>query len=227
MRSLVLAALVGLLVGAENAAAQLEHITQSQATTALRAALEKGTQAAVAKLGRTDGFLADERVRISLPPSAQRAERLMRRFGMAKYADELIVTLNRAAEAAVPEARTLFVQSVRKMTVRDAKDILTGGDTAATEYFRRTTRGPLHQRFLPVVRRATARVGVARTYARYADKAAAVGLLREEDADLDEYVTEKALDGLYLTVAQEEKQIRAHPLEAGSRILREVFGALQ
>jgi hypothetical protein len=221
----VLAALV-LLGAAEVALAQLEQISQSDATAALKAALERGTQAAVAKLGRTDGFLADARVRIGLPPSAQRAERLMRRFGMGRYADELVVTLNRAAEAAVPEARTLFVQSVRKMTVGDAKDILTGGDTAATEYFRRTTRAPLHQRFLPVVRRATAKVGVARTYARYADKAAAVGLLREEDADLDEYVTQKALDGLYAMVAEEEKQIRAHPLETGSRILRKVFGAL-
>jgi hypothetical protein len=207
--------------------AQLPHISEADAVAALKTALEKGTQAAVAKLGRSDGFLGNELVRISLPPSAQRAEGLMRRVGMGKYADELIVTMNRAAEAAVPQARSLFVQSVRSMTLRDAKGILTGGDTAATEYFRRTTRQPLHQRFLPIVHNATAKVGLARAYGRYADKAAAVGLLREQDVDLDNYVTEKALDGLYLMVAEEEKKIRADPLKSASSIVRKVFGALQ
>ena len=207
--------------------ARLDGISQVDAVAGLRTALEKGTQAAVAKLGRTDGFLGDKLVRIALPPSAQRAERLMRRFGMGKYADQLIVTMNRAAEAAVPEARSLFVQSVRKMTLRDAKGILTGGDTAATEYFRRTTRTDQHARFLPIVRRATAKVELARAYDRYAGKAAAVGLMGKDDTDLDEYVTQKALDGLYLMVGEEEKQIRAHPLDSGSSILRKVFGALQ
>jgi hypothetical protein len=207
--------------------AQISRISQADAVAALRTALEKGTQTAVATLGRTDGFLGNALVRIALPDSAQRAERMMRRLGMGKYADELVVSLNRAAEAAVPEARTIFVDAVRRMTLRDAKSILTGGDTAATEYFRRTTRDSLHQRFLPIVHGATAKVGAARAYERYADKAAAVGLLSEEDADLDEYVTQKALDGLFLTVAEEEKKIRAEPLATGSKILRKVFGALQ
>ena len=206
--------------------AQLAGISQADAVAALRTALEKGTQAAVAKLGRTDGFLGNELVRIALPESAQRAERLMRRVGMGRYADQLIVTMNRAAEAAVPEARSLFVQSVRKMTLRDAKGILTGGDTAATDYFRRTTREPLQKRFRPIVHNATAKVQLARAYDRYADKAAAVGLLREEDTDLDEYVTQKALDGLFLMVAEEEKKIRKDPIGTGSSIIRKVFGAV-
>lgn len=221
-----LAAFLALLC-VNTASAQLPGISERDAVAGLKTALEKGSQAAVNALGRTDGFLGNALVRISLPESAQRAERVMRRFGMGKYADELVVTLNRAAETAVPQARSLFVDAVRKMSVRDAKDVLTGGDTAATEYFRRTTRDALHQRFLPIVRDATAKVGVARAYGRYADKAAAVGLLREQDADLDEYVTQKALDGLFLMVAEEEKKIRAHPLETGSSILRKVFGALQ
>lgn len=216
-----------LVLWAASASAQLERFTRADATAALRKALEQGSQAAVEALGRTDGFLGNAQVRIPLPESAQRTEKLMRRFGMGKYADELIVTLNRAAEQAVPEARQLLLDSVRKMSVRDAKDILTGGDTSATDYFRRTTRTPLHARFLPIVRAATARVQLAQTYGRYADKAARVGLLREEDADLDEYVTQKALDGLYFMVAQEEKKIRAHPLETTSGIVRKVFGALQ
>jgi hypothetical protein len=228
MRGAIFAAIgAAVITHAGPAMGQLERITQADAVAGLRTALEKGTQAAVAKLGRTDGFLGNELVRIALPESAQRAERLMRRFGMGKYADELVVTLNRAAEAAVPEARSLFVQSVRQMTLRDAKGILTGGDTAATDYFRRTTRAPLHQRFLPIVHNATTKVQLARAYDRYADKAAAVGLLREEDTNLDEYVTQKALDGLYLMVAEEEKKIRADPLKSASSIVRKVFGALQ
>ena len=216
-----------MVLSAAAASAALPRISEADAVAGLKTALEKGTQAAVAKLGRTDGFLGDKLVRIALPPSAQRAERLMRRFGMGKYADELIVTMNRAAEAAVPQARSLFIQAVRRMTLRDAKNILTGGDTAATEYFRRTTRADLHARFLPIVRGATAKVELARAYDRYAGKAAAVGLMRKDDTDLDEYVTQKALDGLYLVVGEEEKQIRAHPLDTGSSILRKVFGALQ
>jgi uncharacterized protein DUF4197 len=209
------------------ASAPLPRISEADAVAGLRAALEKGSQSAVKALGRADGFLANPRVRIPLPESARRGEKLMRRLGMGKYADQLVVTLNRAAEQAVPEARQLLVESVRGMSVRDAQGILAGGNTAGTEYFRRSTRSALHQRFLPIVRHATAKVKLAQAYGRYADKAAAVGLLREEDADLDEYVTQKALDGLYFMVGEEEKRIRAHPLQAGSQILRKVFGALR
>jgi hypothetical protein len=220
-------ALCALLLWAGSAWAQLERFTTSEATAAFRTALEQGSDAAIKALGRTDGFLGNADVRIPLPESAARAEKLVRRLGMGRYADELVVALNRAAEQAVPEARELLVQSIRKMSVRDAKTILAGGDTAATDYFRRTTRSALHGRFLPIVRKATARVQLAQAYGRYAGKAAAVGLLREEDADLDEYVTQKALDGLYFTVGEEEKKLRAHPVEAGSRLLREVLGALR
>jgi hypothetical protein len=209
------------------ALAQLEHITGKDATAALRAALEKGSVAAVANLGRVDGFLGNPKVKIPLPESAQRAESLLRRVGMGKYADELIVTMNRAAEQAVPEAKALFIDSVKKMSVQDAKGILTGGDTAGTEYFRRATREQLHKRFLPIVEKATAKVQLAQKYDQYAERAAGVGLLRKEDADLDEYVTRKALDGLYLMVAEEEKKIRKDPVGSGSAIIKKVFGAMR
>jgi len=221
---LILAAVLAITTGA--ALAQLEGITRADATAALKAALEKGSLSAVANLGRIAGFLGNPQVRIPLPDSAQRAERLMRRVGMGRYADELEVTMNRAAEAAVPEARALFVQSVRKMTVQDAKGILTGAETAGTEYFKRTTRADLHKRFLPIVEKATSKVSLAQKYEQFADKAVAVGMLSKEDADLDEYVTQKALDGLYLMVAEEEKRIRKDPVSAGAAIIRKVFGAL-
>lgn len=209
------------------AAAQLERISNQDAVSGLRAALEKGSQAAVAGLGRADGFLGNPKVKIPLPESLARAEALMRRVGMGKYADQLVVAMNRAAEAAVPEAKQLLVDSVRKMSVQDAKGILTGGETSATDYFRRTTREQLHGRFLPIVKRSTAKVGVAQRYNEYAQKGAAFGLVGKEQANLDEYVTQKALDGLYLMVAEEEKKIRKDPVGTGSALLKKVFGALK
>ena len=224
MRRLVLAAAIAWSAGAD---AQLEHITRQDATAALKAALEKGSVAAAANLGRVDGFLGNPQVKIPLPESAQRAEHLLRRVGMGKYADELVVTLNRAAEQAVPEAKSVLVDSVKKMSVQDAKGILTGGDTAGTAYFRRTTRDQLHKRFLPIVAKATAKVQLAQKYDQYADRALAVGMLKKEDANLDEYVTQKALDGLYLMVAEEEKKIRKDPVGTGSSIIKKVFGAIR
>jgi len=206
--------------------AQLDSITQREAVAGLRAALERGSQQAVASLGRADGFLGNPKVKIPLPQSLVRAEKLMRRFGAGRYADELIVAMNRAAEAAVPEARQILVGAVKQMSVRDAKAILTGGDTAGTDYFRRTTRSGLQKRFLPIVKRATARVKLAQKYNRYADRGVSLGVVKQEHADLDEYVTQKALDGLYVMVAEEEKRIRKDPVGTGKSILKKVFGAL-
>ena len=224
MRRAILSAALLLVVAP--ALAQLESITRRDATAALKAALEKGSQAAVASLGRHDGFLANPKVKIPLPDSLQRAEKTMRRFGMGKYADELIVTMNRAAEAAVPEARQLFVDSVKKMTVQDAKAILTGGETAGTAYFRKTTSKQLHARFLPVVKKSTEKVGLAQKYNEYAEKGAAFGLIDKQYANLDEYVTQRALAGLFLMVAEEEKKIRKDPVGTGTDIIKKVFGAL-
>jgi hypothetical protein len=227
MKAGILAALAASAIAcAPLAAAQLEQITSREASTALKAALEKGSLAAVANLGRTDGFFGNPQVRIPLPDSMQRAEKLMRRFGMGRQADELILALNRAAEAAVPEAKQLFVDSVRKMTLQDAKGILQGGETAGTAYFRRSTGGQLRKRFLPIVQKATDNVGLAQQYERYAETGVALGLVKKEDADLDQYVTQKALDGLFLMVAEEEKKIRKDPVGTGTAIIRKVFGAM-
>lgn len=221
-----LVAAVALLVFMSPAMARLEDLTSKEAISGLKAALEKGSQSAIASLGRSDGFLGNPQVKIPLPESLERAERLLRRVGMGRYADDLIVGMNRAAEAAVPEARALLADSIRKMSVQDAKVILTGGDTAATDYFRRTTRQQLHARFLPIVEKATAKVDLARSYDQYAGKAAGLGLISRQDADLDDHVTAKALDGLYFMIAEEEKKIRKDPLSAGSAILKKVFGAI-
>ena len=208
------------------AVAQLERISNKDAVAGLKAALEKGSQAAVAQLGRQDGFFGDARVKIPLPESLRRAEGLMRRLGMGRYADELELTMNRAAEAAVAEAKPLLVDAVKKMSVQDAKGILTGGDTAGTEYFRRTTQDPLRKKFLPIVQQATRKVQLAEKYDQYAEVGARFGLITEQDANLDQYVTQKALDGLYFMIAEEEKKIRQDPLGSASSIIKKVFGAL-
>jgi len=216
-----------LAVFSSAAFAQLENLSNQDAVSGLKGALEKGTGVAVDLLGKTDGFLGNNAVKIPLPDSLKKYESLMRRVGMGKYADELILTMNRAAEAAVPEAKKLFVDSIRKMSVQDAKGILTGGQTAGTEYFKRTTSDPLRVKFLPIVKQATAKVKLADKYNQYAQKGVQFGLVKKEQANLDDYVTQKALDGLFYMVAEEEKKIRQDPLKAGSDIVKKVFGLLQ
>ena len=216
-----------LVMAALPARAGLEALTNQDATAGLREALVKGSQVAVDALGKQDGFFGNGKVKIPLPESAQKVEKLMRNFGMSKQADELILTLNRAAEAAVPEAKTLLVDAVRKMSVQDAKGILTGGQDSATQYFKRTTSEQLRDRFLPIVQKATAKVKLAEKYNEYAEKGAKFGVIRKEDANLDNYVTQKALDGLFVMVAEEEAKIRQNPAAAASNILQKVFGALK
>jgi hypothetical protein len=227
MRNVIFAAIVlAVMAAVAPASAQLASISPQEAADALRAALERSAQAAVATLGRHDGFYADPRVKIPLPDALARAERTLRRFGMGRQADDLVLAMNRAAEAAVPQARQLFVDAARKMTLQDAKSILQGGETAGTAYFRSATEEELRRRFLPVVQQATAQVGVAQRYNRYAGTAAAFGLLGEEQANVDDYVIARALDGLFFMVAEEEKKIRKDPVGTGVAIIRRVFGSL-
>ena len=148
-------------------------------------------------------------------------------MGMKRQADELELAMNRAAEMAVAEAKPLLVDAVKKMSVQDAKGILTGGDTAATEYFRRTTSEPLGKRFLPIVKKATEKVGLAEKYNAIAGKGAQFGLVDSSQASVEQYVTRKSLDGLFTMIGDEEKALRRDPVGAASGIVRKVFGALR
>ena len=208
-------------------AAGLDAVSAEESSGALRQALSQGASAAVASLGRTDGFLGNPKVKIPLPENLQKAEKMMRKLGMGKYADELIVTMNRAAEAAVPEAKELLINAVKQMTLQDAKAILTGGDDSVTQYFKRTTSAPLTEKFLPIVKQATERVDLAKKYNRYAKQGAKLGLIDKKDASLEGYVTEKALDGLFFMIGEEERAIRKNPLGQASSLLQKVFGALR
>jgi uncharacterized protein DUF4197 len=207
-------------------AAGIADLSNRDAVAGLKEALTNGAHAAVGKLGVENGFFGDERVKILMPESMKRAENVMRRFGMGKQADELILRMNRAAEAAVPEAKAVLVDAVKQMSVSDARGILTGGEDAATRYFRRTMTDPLARRFQPIVVRAMEKVQLAESYDRFASRGARLGLVRKEDANLEDYITRKALDGLFLVIAEEEKKIRANPMAEASSLLRKVFGAL-
>jgi len=219
--------LVALAALSVPASAQLDAITNKEAINGLKQALADGSVAAVARLGVENGFFGNPKVKIPLPPSLQRVEGALRFAGMQRQADELVLSMNRAAEAAVIEARPLLLDSVRKMTVQDAKGILSGGDTAATEYFRRTTHAQLTQRFLPIVKQATDRVGLAQQYNALAGQGAMFGLIERDQATVEGYVTGKALDGLYFMIGEQEKALRRDPVGATSAIVRKVFGTLR
>lgn len=216
---------MGMLTAAH--ALSLDDLTKKDATGGLKEALTQGATKAVASLGADGGFLNNPKVKIPLPPSVQKVEGTLRKFGMGKYADQLDESMNRAAEAAVPEAKALLVNSVKTMSVDDAKGILQGGDDAVTQYFRRTTAEPLALKFKPIVQKAMAKVKLADKYEQLAGKASKLGLVDQKDAHLDDYVTQKALDGLYLMIADEEKSIRKDPLSAATSLARKVFGALK
>lgn len=224
MRTLVTLACIAISNAA--GAVTLAQISNQDAVAGLREALVQGSGHAVGLLGKTDGFLGNPQVKIPLPQSLQRIEGTMRMFGLGRQADELVTTMNQAAESAVPEAKALLVDSIKKMSISDAKGILAGPEDAATQYFKRTTSSGLTARFLPIVQQATAKVQLAEMYNNYAGKAATFGLLNAEDANLDQYITQRALDGLFIMIAEEEKSIRANPMGSAVNIVKRVFGAI-
>jgi hypothetical protein len=204
----------------------VNSLSTSDASAGLKKALSQGINVAVAKLGVPGGFLNDPKVKIPLPPKLAKAEGAMRMLGMGGQADELETAMNRAAEAAVPESKALLQTALKQMSVADAKQILTGGNDSATQYFKRVTYAPLQARFAPIIDRETRKVKLAETYDAVAQKGVALGVLKPEDASLQSYVTQKTLDGLYTMIAEEERAIRADPLGQGSALLKKVFGAL-
>jgi hypothetical protein len=205
-------------------AARAALLTQTDAAAGVRAALERGANNAVALLGRDGGFLDNPKVRIPLPGFLNSAAKLLRATGQGRKVDELDTAMNRAAEMAVPESRLLLVNAVRQMSVEDALKIVRGGDTSVTDFFAVKTRAPLTVKFLPIVTRATERVSLAERYNAVAGRGVGLGLVRKDDANIQQYVTGKTLDGLYRMIGEEEKKIRADPVSTGSAILKKVFG---
>lgn len=220
------AAVLSCVLATSAFALDLSSISNKDATGGLKDALIQAAGSAVGKLGVADGFMGNPKVKIPLPDSLKKVEKGMRMFGMGQQADELVLRMNRAAEAAVPEAKTLLVDAVKKMSVADAKAILTGGDDAATQYFKKTTSAPLAKKFLPMVQEATADVQLAQQYNQFAEMGAKFGVVKKDQANLEQYVTQKTLDGLYAMMAEEEKAIRKDPLGASTSLIKKVFGTL-
>lgn len=201
-------------------------LSEQQIADGLKEALANGVQHAVTNLGRAGGFLHDPEVRIPMPENLQRVEQTLRTLRQDKLADDFVTTLNQAAEQAVPEADAVLADSVKQMTLADAKSILTGTNTAATAYFRRTSETNLYARFLPIVQQATSKTGVTSSYKQMRARLGFASALMGNDAgDLDDYVTRKTLDGLFIKIGEEETAIRANPAARTTELLQKVFGA--
>jgi hypothetical protein len=223
------AGLAGLILAtySQAYALSLKDLTDKDATAGLKTALEQGALAAVGILGKPDGFLGNNLVRIPLPGFLNDVGKLMTKLGQSKRVDELVQAMNRGAESAVPFSKDLLRNAVKSMNVVDAKNILSGGDTSVTQFFQGKTKDPLTEKFMPIVNTATEKVGLAQKYNRLAEKGQQMGLVKEQDANIQRYVTTKTLDGLYLVIGEQEKKLRADPLGSSSDILKKVFGLLK
>ncbi len=202
------------------------RLSESEASGGLKEALAQGVHRAVTQLGRTDGFYGDSAVRIRIPGQLGKIADTARKLGAGRKVDEFELAMNRAAEKAVPVAADVFADAVRQMTVRDAIDIVRGEPDAGTRFFRRVTEERLRAQFLPIVEDATHKAGVTQRYKAMVGRNA--GLLQalggSESVDLDQYVTQAALDGLFKVVADQERAIREDPAQRSSELLRKVFG---
>jgi hypothetical protein len=216
----------GLIAAAVAAASGLADISNQDAARGIKGALTQGAASAVSKLGVPGGFLNNPKVKIPLPPALDEVAKAMRMLGAGKDADELEVAMNKAAEQAVPEAKVLLTNAVKMMSVADAKGILTGGDNSVTQFFRSKTAAPLAVKFLPLIKQATDRVGLAQKYNQFAGQGVKFGLIKADAGNIEQYVTDKALDGLYLMIGEKERAIRQNPAAAASAIVSKVFGAL-
>lgn len=225
--TLAAAALINCLLLGAAFALGLADLSDHDAARGIRGALTDGAVSAIGKLGVQGGFLNDPKVKIPLPPALKEVAGAMRMMGRGKDADDLVLAMNQAAEQAVAEAKDLMVGAVRTMSVEDAKSILTGGDDSVTRFFRAKTAAPLSVKFLPIVKHVTDRLGLAQKYDQCAGQAVKLGLIKGDAANIEQYVTDKALDGLYLMIGEEERAIRQNPAAAGSAIVSKVFGALK
>ncbi len=209
------------------APAGTEKLSNDEVVAGLKAALEKGTRYAVDSLGKDGGYLDNADVRIPMPDSLAWVEKGLRTMGQEQLADDFVASMNHAAEQAVPEAAAIFTDAIQAMTLEDARAILAGPDDAATQYFRTHTGTTLGERMRPIISRTTESAGVTSAYKRMLSSVAGLGsLLPGNVTDIDGYVTQQALDGLFSMVAVEEQRIRENPLARSSDLLKKVFGSV-
>lgn len=216
----------GLLLSANVFALSLSDLSQQDASGGLKDALIQGAQVAVKQLGTPGGFSNNPDVRIELPGKLGKAAKTMKMMGMGAQVEQLESSMNKAAKAAVPQAQALLVDAVKKMTVADAKAILSGPQDSATQYLNKSSREQIRAKFLPIVKQATDQVGLAQQYNAFAGQAASFGVVDAKSSTVEGYVTEQALDGLFEMIAKQEASIRENPAAAATSLAKKVFGAL-
>lgn len=216
----------GLMISASALALSLSDLSQKDASGGLKDALTQGAQIAVKQLGTPGGFSNNPDVKIELPGKLGKVAKKMQQFGMGDQVDQLEASMNKAAEAAVPQAQALLVDAVKKMTVDDAKGILNGGKDSATQYLSKTSREQIRAKFLPIVKQATDQVGLAKQYNSFAGQAATLGVVDAKSANIENYVTEQALNGLFEMIGKQEANIRQNPAAAATSLAKKVFGTL-
>ena len=197
---------------------------QQEITAGLKQALEKGVDYAIDGLGQADGFLGNPKVKIPMPEKLSQLEGLLRKLGQDQYADEFVVTMNRAAEQAVPLTKDILKKGVRELTIEDAKKLLNGPDDAATQYLQKVGGDSLRQKIAPMVKQSTDKVGVTRQYKNLFNNLGFMGnMLNPDDYDIDKYITDETMDGIFTMLAEQEKQIRENPMERTTDLLKKVF----
>ena len=216
----------GLMISASALALSLSDLSQTDATGGLKDALTQGAQLAVKQLGTPGGFSNNPDVKIGLPGKLGKVASKMKQFGMGDQVDELETSMNQAAEAAVVQAQPILVNAVKNMSVSDAKGILSGGNDSATQYLNKSSREQIRAKFLPIVKQATDKVGLAQKYNAFAGQAATFGVLDAKSSNIENYVTEQALDGLFEMIGKQEATIRQNPAAAATSLAKKVFGTL-
>ena len=236
MKTILLATALalGLLLSPSPAAAQLDRLLQglgigglsdAKIGSGLKEALRVGTETAVSLTGKTDGYFANQAIKILMPSQLETAEKGLRLVGYGPQLDEFMLSMNRAAEAAAPGAKKIFGDAIGAMSIEDARKIWSGGDNAATQYFKSKTSDQLTAAFKPVVDKALNQVGVTRQYKELLGRAQSIPFLKTDSLDIDRYVLGKSLDGLFHVLGEQEKQIRTNPAARTTDLLKEVFSA--
>jgi len=214
---------VGAKLGIDEKSATISGLPQEKIADGLREALKVAADKSVDLTGRTDGYFGNPAIRIPMPPKLGEVEKGLRMVGYGPQADAFVLSMYRAAEQSAPAARQIIIDAVAGMSFEDARKILAGGNTAATDFFRARTTDRLTAAFTPIVKRQMDSVGVTRQFEALMTRFSAIPFMRSETIDLDAYVVGKALDGLFQVIGEQEKDIRAHPAARTTALLQEVF----
>ncbi|MDQ2656907.1 MAG: DUF4197 domain-containing protein [Bacteroidota bacterium] len=202
-------------------------LTTADVAQGLKEALIKGISTGSDLVSQADGYFKNPEIKIPFPPEVKKVEDRLRQIGLGNEVDKFVMTLNRGAEDAAKEAKPIFIEAIRSMTIEDAWAILRGEDNAATQYLQRTTSGLLREKFKPVIQRSLSKVNATKYYGEIVSRYNQIPLVQKVNPDLDDYATDKAIEGLFVMIAREERNIRENPVARTTELLKRVFGSQQ